>query len=128
MSATSTVFDLDEGGERNVRLRDLQATAAVCLVLVSGVTTTPGFAQQQAAPTQTVSNPTTAAPPAPTQNDTTGNPALPQAPAPKLTRAAVPAGYGQGLQPAQEPFLESAGAVHADQCAAAAVGQYAAAG
>jgi outer membrane protein len=78
------LFDLDEGGERNVRLRDLQATAAVCLVLMSGGTT-PGLAQQQA-PTQTVSNPTAPAAPAQVQNDTTGNPALPQAPAPKLTQ------------------------------------------
>src|SRR5271156_7139691 len=75
-----------KAGERNVRLKDLQATAAVCLVLVSGITTTPGFAQQQTASTQTVSNPTTAAPPAPIQNDTTGDPALPQAPTPKLTQ------------------------------------------
>ncbi len=86
MPATSTVFDLDEGGERNVRLKDLQATAAVCLVLVSGVTATPGFAQQQTAPTQTVSSPTAPAQAAPVQNDTTGNPALPQAPAPKPTQ------------------------------------------
>jgi outer membrane protein len=86
MPATSTVFDLDEGGERNVRLRDLQATAAVCLVLASGVTATPGFAQQQTAPTQTVSNPTAPAPAAAIQNDTTGNTALPQAPAPKPTQ------------------------------------------
>jgi hypothetical protein len=86
MPATSTVFDLDEGGERNVRLRDLQATATVCLVLASGVTATPGFAQQQTAPTQTVSNPTAPAPAVPIQNDTTGNPTLPQAPAPKPTQ------------------------------------------
>jgi len=53
-----------------------------------------GFAQQtapapQVAPaaqsTQTVSSPTAAAPPQAVQNDTTGNPALPQAPQPKLT-------------------------------------------
>ncbi len=75
-----------KAGERNVRLKDLQATAAVCLVLVSGVTTTPGFAQQQTAPPQTVSNPTAAAPAAPIQNDTTGNSGLPPAPAPKLTQ------------------------------------------
>jgi len=45
-----------------------------------------GFAQQAGqSQTQTVSNPTAPAPPQPVQNDTTGNPALPQAPAPKLT-------------------------------------------
>jgi outer membrane protein len=81
------VFDLDEGGERNVRLKDLQAAATVCLVLMSGMTGS-GVAQQQPSqqPNQTISNPTAPAPPAPVQNDTTGNPALPQAPTPKPTQ------------------------------------------
>ncbi|HWZ52577.1 MAG TPA: TolC family protein [Granulicella sp.] len=74
-----------------MRLRDLQATAAVCLVLMSGGAQ-PGFAQQgvgqtppQTLSAQTGSNPTAPAAPAPVQNDTTGTAGLPQAPAPKLT-------------------------------------------
>jgi len=71
----------------------LQAALSVSLVLI-GSSVQQGFAQQtapapQVAPaaqsTQTVSSPTAAAPPQAVQNDTTGNPALPQAPQPKLT-------------------------------------------
>jgi outer membrane protein TolC len=62
----------------------LQAAASICLVLMSSGWQK-GFAQQAQAPTQTVSNPTAPAAPATVQNDTTGNPALPQAPQPKLT-------------------------------------------
>jgi len=72
-----------------VRLRDLQAAASVSLVLVSSAVQQ-GFAQQATPPasqqTQTMSSPTAPAPAQPVQNDTTGNPALPQAPAPKLTQ------------------------------------------
>ena len=66
-----------------MRLRDLQAAASVCLVLMSSGLQQ-GFAQQSQTP-QTVTNPTAPATPAVIQNDTTGNPALPQAPQPKLT-------------------------------------------
>ena len=68
-----------------MRLRDLQAALSVSLVL-AGLVPQPGFAQQApATATQTVSSPTAPAPVQPVQNDTTGNPALPQAPQPKLT-------------------------------------------
>jgi len=69
-----------------VRLRELKRQAVVCLAwLAAG--TLPGLPQQQipGSATQTVSNPTAPAAPAPVENDTTGNPNLPQAPAPKLT-------------------------------------------
>jgi outer membrane protein TolC len=74
----------------------LQAALSVSLVLM-GSSVQQGFAQQASpvAPsqtatsaqtsTQTVSSPTAPAAPQAVQNDTTGNPALPQAPQPKLT-------------------------------------------
>ncbi len=62
-----------------MRLKDLQASVCVALVLMSGVQAT---AQQATAAGQQVS-PTAAAAPAQVQNDTTGTPGLPQAPAPK---------------------------------------------
>lgn len=68
-------------GERIVRLKDLQAATSVVLLLMS-VSTQPALAQQAASP-QT--SPTAPAPAQPIVTDTTGNPALPQAPAPKLT-------------------------------------------
>ena len=90
-----------------MRSNDLQAGAAVALLLLSSVGQS-GWAQQQTAPatqppgqtqtpqpaaTQQQSTPAPAGKPsatqpaaaAPVQNDTTGNPALPQAPQPKLT-------------------------------------------
>ncbi len=82
-------------GETNVRLRDLQAAACVALMLSSAVAQTPASANGQNPPAQTPAaqqpagtvNPTapTAAQAQTVQNDTTGNPALPQAPQPKLT-------------------------------------------
>ncbi len=63
-------------GERNVRLRDLQAAACIALTLMS-MGTQQGLAQQ--------TSPTAPAPPQAVQNDTTGQPGLPQAPEPKLT-------------------------------------------
>jgi outer membrane protein len=111
------VFDQQEGGDLNVRLRELQVTAAVCLTLASLVSQ-PVAAQQQppatASPvtapegTQTVTNPTAPAAPAPIQNDTTHNPALPQAPAPKLTDPLflrdTPHDYSQPKSHFRNPF------------------------
>lgn len=83
-----------------VRLRDLQAAACVALMLSSAVAQTPASANgqnptpaQQQTPAETPAaqqpagtvNPTAPAPQQGVQNDTTGNPALPQAPAPKPT-------------------------------------------
>jgi outer membrane protein len=65
-------------GERIVRLKDMQATASIALLLMS-VSTQPGMAQQ----TQT--SPTRQAPAQAVANDTTGEPGLPQAPMPKFT-------------------------------------------
>ena len=69
-----------------MRSNDLKAAATVCLMLLS-TATQQGFAQQTTATpaTQTITSPTAPAQAAAVQNDTTGNPALPQAPAPKLT-------------------------------------------
>ena len=79
-----------------MRLRDLQAALSISVLLTSSVAQ-PGFAQQTGTPasaptqastqssTQTESSPTAPAAAQPVQNDTTGNPALPQAPQPKLT-------------------------------------------
>ena len=71
-----------------MRLRDLQAAVSVSLVLMGPVVQS-GSAQQvapaAAQSTQTVSSPTAPAAAQAVQNDTTGNPALPQAPQPKLT-------------------------------------------
>jgi outer membrane protein len=65
-----------------VKLRHLQATVCVALVLISQ--TQQGIAQQVVLATQQGS-PTAPATPQTVQNDTTGNPSLPQAPTPKLT-------------------------------------------
>ncbi len=71
-----------------MKLRHWQASVCVALTLVS---TIPPAAISQAAAQQTTTlsnqqaNPTAPAAPQGVQNDTTGNPALPQAPAPKLT-------------------------------------------
>ena len=77
-----------------MNLRHWQASVCVALTLVS---TIPPAAISQAAAQQTTAaaqqttlsnqqaSPTAPAPPQGVQNDTTGNPALPQAPAPKLT-------------------------------------------
>ena len=79
-----------------MRLRDLQAALSISVLLTSSVAQ-PGSAQQTGMPasaptqastqssTQTESSPTAPAAAQPVQNDTTGNPALPQAPQPKLT-------------------------------------------
>jgi outer membrane protein len=69
-------------GERNVRLKDMQAAASIALLLMS-VWTQPGMAQQTNPPTQV--SPTAPAPPQAVANDTTGQRGLPQAPGPKLT-------------------------------------------
>jgi outer membrane protein len=70
-----------------VNLRHWQASVCVALTLVS---TVPPAAIAQAVQQTTLSNqqanPTAPALPQGVQNDTTGNPALPQAPAPKLTQ------------------------------------------
>src|SRR5258707_12612127 len=65
----------------------MQAAASIALLLM-GVCTQPGIAQQQTSPTTqspAQTNPTAPAPPQAVQNDTTGQPGLPQAPAPKAT-------------------------------------------
>src|ERR1035438_8352730 len=76
--------------EFNVRLSELQAVAAVWLVLLSVPPTI--LAGQQPLPEPTVPVPATqpavvspTATPAPVRNDTTANPKLPQAPAPTVT-------------------------------------------
>src|SRR6202453_4811985 len=80
--ASVTAKNQGRVGERNVRLKDMQAAASIALLLMS-VWTQPGMAQQANPPAQV--NPTAPAPPQAVTNDTTGQPGLPQAPAPKLT-------------------------------------------
>ncbi|CAN5646831.1 hypothetical protein BH10ACI4_BH10ACI4_02740 [soil metagenome] len=79
------LYQKNKVGERNVRLRDMQAAASIGLLLMS-VSTQPVFAQQQAIPTATVNNQTPAA-----NADAT----LPQAPDPKLTEPLYLRGSGR---------------------------------
>jgi len=80
-------------GERIVRLKDMQATASIALLLMS-VCQQPAMAQQTSPTTQTTPNPTKPAAPQAVQNDTTGQPGLPQAPAPKPTEPLYLRGTG----------------------------------
>jgi outer membrane protein TolC len=84
-------------------------TCAVTSLLVLNAVAMPAQATQQtpAGSGQTQVNPMAPAPPQPTQNDTTGDPALPQAPAPVLTRPLflrpTPVNYGNGREIVPNP-------------------------
>jgi outer membrane protein len=79
------LYQKNKVGERNVKLRDMQAAASIGLLLMS-VSTQPVFAQQQATPPATVNNQAPAA---------TADTALPQAPDPKLTEPLYLRGSGR---------------------------------
>ena len=95
-----------------VRLRDLQATAAIALLVMSGNIQMAGAQAATATAGRTDG----------------GGPNLPAAPAPKLTGPLYLRDTGQGLHAAASILSQSAEAVHADRCSVAAAGEYAAAG